>query len=235
METPKFGAARAADFRERFDRRDWSSHPIGARINRSETQIEIGSCDYRTAWVGVPGPRRRAGHNGGRERRNKRHKSARSAGMLKSQEETQPQLEGVRLKGAIADGVLGWASSRYLAKRGFVSYSVSPADSRPAEDRRKEHRRSVRLQSGKVIDENERFLGDCLLRNRTKSGSRLLLCQYARLPKRILLFDDQSRTLALAAVIWQRDREVGCRILWLDAAKGARLAKRFEARYYAAR
>lgn len=155
--------------------------------------------------------------------------------MPGSQDASGSRLEGVCAnKAAVGDASSG-LNSRRLAQRGFVSYCVIGETRKGDEDRRKEHRRPVRLQSGKVIDGKGRFLVDCLFRNRAASGSLLRLCRHIQLPARFVLYDDNSRTAALATLAWQRGCEAGCRLSFFEPAFGERLRNRFDRRYYAVR
>lgn len=100
-----------------------------------------------------------------------------------------------------------------LPREGVVTYSVV-AESPPASfvERRREARRPVHLQSGKILDGDERFLTEFLYRNRTEGGIRLRLAQRVPLPRSILLYDDQQRVLFAAKVVWQNGVEAGCRM-----------------------
>ncbi|WP_159725975.1 hypothetical protein [Methylosinus sp. Ce-a6] len=100
-----------------------------------------------------------------------------------------------------------------LPREGVVTYSVV-VESPPASfvERRREARRPAHLQSGKILDDGERFLTEFLYRNRTEGGIRIRLVQRVPLPRSILLYDDHQCALLAASVVWQNGVDVGCRM-----------------------
>jgi hypothetical protein len=103
-------------------------------------------------------------------------------------------------------------ASRMLPREGVVTYSVVVETSASFVERRREARRPVHLQSGKILDGGERFLTEFLYKNRTQGGIRLRLAQRVSLPRSILLYDDQQGALLAANVIWQNGVDAGCRM-----------------------
>jgi hypothetical protein len=100
-------------------------------------------------------------------------------------------------------------------------------------ERRSEQRRPARLQAGKVLDSDERFLTEFVFRNRSETGVRLRLAHRVILPRRILLFDDQCAALHVASVVWQRGCDAGCRLSGEHTAVSEPLLARLRNRYYA--
>ncbi len=143
-------------------------------------------------------------------------------------------LDGVRLNGRVAPLFWRRLSNASLTRRGIAAYAVL-FDELLEADRRKERRRKTRLQSGKVVAEDDRFLVDCIVINRTPFGARLTLGDNVRLPKAIWLYDDQSKTLRRTVVAWQIGRAVGCRFPETSTLNKPRLLRRLQQRYYAMR
>lgn len=122
-------------------------------------------------------------------------------------------LEGVR--GADRHGDHGHA--RKLALRGQVSYSVVVAEPepKPTIDGRPDHRgadrRRTRLRSGKILDEANKFLCDCLIHDRSATGLRLALPRDVDLPQHFHVHDDETSEVDVVATIWRRGATVGVR------------------------
>jgi hypothetical protein len=154
---------------------------------------------------------------------------------LSRRNSSEPPLEGVKARSV---GVNAWfrsATERMLLRKGVVTYSVvAESPSPPFVERRREARRPVHLQSGKILDRGERFLTEFLYRNRTEGGIRLRLARRVPLPRFILLYDDQRRALHAAKVIWQNGADAGCRMkgCWPHSEK---LLRRMSGPYYAVR
>ncbi len=132
-------------------------------------------------------------------------------------------------------------ASPMLARRGVVTYSVhfetTPKFDATARDveRRREARRPVHLQSGKILDHKDRFLTEFIFKNRTETGIRLKLARRVTLPKSILLYDDQQGALVAANIVWQRGSDAGCRISRMPALANEKLLTRLRGPYYAVR
>ncbi|MFI5013169.1 MAG: PilZ domain-containing protein [Hyphomicrobiales bacterium] len=96
---------------------------------------------------------------------------------------------------------------------GAVTYSIvehSPAEL-ASDDRRSDARRRTRLHSGKVVGLDHSFIVECLIRERSEDGARLLLARKVEMPDRIGLFDDAEMSIKTAEVMWHREQEVGIR------------------------
>lgn len=113
------------------------------------------------------------------------------------------------------------------------SYVVLSGPGRAAAgERRRFTRLRTKLRSGKIVDSGGRFITECLIHNRSASGCRLRLPASVALPPSILFFEDQSERLLQAVVMWQRDRDVGIRLLpqamgGLNRAIAERMRRRF--------
>jgi hypothetical protein len=153
---------------------------------------------------------------------------------METNAEDKLKLEGLKTGRSGVTRLSNWITKPLLARRGYVAYAVISDDPRLA-DRRHERRRNARLQSGKVISGNDRFLVDCLFRDRTRFGFRLTLGRRVPLPRTVLIYDDQSRTLLAVTVVWQKGTEAGCKVASPPPADKQRLLKRLEGRYYAMR
>jgi hypothetical protein len=106
-------------------------------------------------------------------------------------------------------GLMPWGR----AVSGAVTYSVVEPAAKPQapDDRRSDLRRRTRLRSGKVVDLNNAFIVECVIRERSQEGARLLLAGTADLPDRIGLFDDAEMSIRTAEIIWHRHPELGIR------------------------
>ena len=97
-----------------------------------------------------------------------------------------------------------------------LSEQPAPQPAPASQDRRAGARQRTRLRSGKVVDVDGRFIGECLIANRSSIGGLLRLPQTSKVPARMLLYDDQTGDVLPAAVVWRREREVGIRFLPAD-------------------
>jgi hypothetical protein len=144
---------------------------------------------------------------------------------------SRPILQGSR---TVAHGGGAWVRAivgRVLARPGAVTYKVVEE----AVERRRETRRPARLQSGKILDGRERFLTEFTFRNRSDAGVRLRLAHRVALPRSILLYDDLRGVVFVAAVIWQRGCDAGCRLDAERATSPESLVARLRNPYYAVR
>lgn len=96
-----------------------------------------------------------------------------------------------------------------------------------------EGRRRVRLQSGKALDFNGRFLADFMFVNQCGSGARLSLSQRTRLPNRLWVFDDSREKCKTAELVWQNGRLAGIRYLPENPPIDDRVLRRYKEKYYA--
>jgi hypothetical protein len=102
-------------------------------------------------------------------------------------------------------------------------------------DKRVYPRRRTRLRSGKVTDRHGRFLTECLIYDRSPNGARLrFTTDVSVVPDRVLLFDDELRSLTSATVAWRRANELGVRFMLLyDADLARRVTRKLSSKYYA--
>jgi hypothetical protein len=143
----------------------------------------------------------------------------------------KPVLQGSR---AVARSGGVWVRAivgRLIARPGAVTYEILEE----TVERRRESRRPARLQSGKLLDERERFLTEFTFRNRSETGVRLRLARRVALPRSILLFDDLCGAVFVGVVVWQRGCDVGCRVEAERAPSTASLLARLRNPYYAVR
>lgn len=119
----------------------------------------------------------------------------------------------------------------FLRDRHALTYTVRSVKS----ERRQEKRLTVRLQSGKILDVEGRFLADFLFVNRGSGGVRISLARHSKLPRRIWLYEDLNQICWGAEVVWQNGGVAGCRYRASDVALDERLLRRFKAKYYALR
>ncbi len=133
-------------------------------------------------------------------------------------------LEGLKLEKRRAglSGFMAW-------RKGFATYTVRTLPS----DRRVEKRIAVRLQSGKVLDLDGRFLCDFLFVNRGAGGVRISLGKRMALPRKVWLYEDLTQTCRGGDVIWQNNNIAGCRFRTREVAIDERLLRRFRTKYYA--
>jgi hypothetical protein len=143
----------------------------------------------------------------------------------------KPVLHGSK---TLARGGGAWVRAivgRMIARPGAVTYKIVEETI----ERRREKRRPARLQSGKILDERERFLTEFTFRNRGETGVRLRLAHRVALPRSILLFDDLRGAIFVGAVIWQRGCDAGCRLEAERARSPESLLARLRNPYYAVR
>ena len=141
-------------------------------------------------------------------------------------------LKAVRVRNARGLRGLLSMSQSILGKRDRVTYSVVSESVKPLE-RRRAARAAARLSSGKIVDENDRFLTECTLRNRTNVGVRVKLARKIDTPKRIQLYDDQACSLRWAEIVWKNADEIGCKFLHAPRKSNPRLLQRLKQPFYA--
>ena len=104
-----------------------------------------------------------------------------------------------------------------LARRNLVSYEVAataPDEARAEEarnEKRSSARRRVRLRSGKLLDQNNKFLSECLMRDQSAQGVRLDLARNVGVPARCHLYDDETGAIDCVDTMWRRGGSVGMR------------------------
>jgi hypothetical protein len=101
-------------------------------------------------------------------------------------------------------------------------------------DKRVYPRRRTRLRSGKVTDRNGMFLTECQIYDRSPNGARLRVTTGVEIPDRLLLFDDELRSLSAATVVWRRENELGIRFMLIfDQDLARRVTQKLSGKYYA--
>jgi hypothetical protein len=150
-------------------------------------------------------------------------------------------LEGVRTGHRRAPSGFKRLMSQSLARRSLVSYEVveTPAEAAPVGgsgvERRSGARRRLRLRSGKLLDSQNKFICECLMRDESPQGLCLKLMKNLGLPVRYRLYNDETGTLSVVTTIWRRGELLGVR--YCPAAKPASIKEsdRFalRGRYYA--
>jgi len=126
-------------------------------------------------------------------------------------------LQGVRVRRWLAPAGLNRLVSKSLASRSLVSYEVvaPPAEVPPVAgqpiEKRSSARRRLRLRSGKLLDAHNKFLCECLVRDRSGHGLCLVLARNIGLPARCRLYDDETGSLDAVTTVWRRSSLVGVR------------------------
>ncbi len=98
---------------------------------------------------------------------------------------TPAALNGLKVTNSAGTRFLSLVTRSALARRGYVAYAVLDESASDASERRVQARRHSRLQSGKLIDGNDRFLVECVFRDRSGAGVRLKLARAVPLPRKI--------------------------------------------------
>ena len=127
-------------------------------------------------------------------------------------------LHGVRSSRWPASPALKRLMARSLARRDLVSYEIittAPSDSAPVEvatrEKRSSARRRLRLRSAKLIDVQNVFLCECLVRDQSAQGLCLKLLKNVGLPTRCHLYDDETGAIEVVTTMWRRDTLLGIR------------------------
>ena len=74
---------------------------------------------------------------------------------------------------------------------------------------RRHRRRAMRLRMGKIADLDDHFLSECVIRDLSDGGARLVVSQQTALPDVIILFDELDATIVPATIRWRRGNEAG--------------------------
>ena len=85
----------------------------------------------------------------------------------------------------------------------------APSQSRQSRDNRAEPRYRVHLRSGEIADQNHRFICNCVIRDRSVRGARLLLPKNVSTPDEIWFHDHERKAPVKAQVRWRMNREIG--------------------------
>jgi hypothetical protein len=150
-------------------------------------------------------------------------------------------MQGVRVRRWLAPAGLNRLMSRSLASRNLISYEVvgSPRDVPPVAgkpiEKRSGARRRLRLRSGKLLDAHNKFLCECLVRDRSGQGLCLVLARNIGLPARCRLYDDETGSLSAIATVWRRGSLVGVRYCFTGKPIAIKESDRsaLRGRYYA--
>jgi hypothetical protein len=126
-------------------------------------------------------------------------------------------LEGIRLRRWPAPAGVKRLMSKSLAGRNLVSYEIvgspdgdSPPSEKPSE-KRSSARRRLRLRSAKLLDSQNAFICECLVRDQSTQGLCLKLMKNIGLPARCILYDDETGALQVVTTIWRRGSLLGVR------------------------
>lgn len=150
-------------------------------------------------------------------------------------------LEGVRLRRWPAPPSVKRLMTRSLASRSLVSYEIiePPPSAAPVEEKHREKRssarRRLRLRSAKLLDSQNAFLCECLVRDQSAQGLCLKLMKNVGLPSRCILYEDETGALNVITTIWRRDSLLGVRYCPTAAPVSIKPSDRaaLRGRYYA--
>jgi hypothetical protein len=92
-------------------------------------------------------------------------------------------------------------------------------------DLRSEPRFRTHLRSGRIYDLQQRFICDCVIRDRSSHGARLLLPKNVTPPNMICFLDEELKEFLRAEVRWRQDREIGIFKLRLGDERWTRPAR----------
>jgi hypothetical protein len=126
-------------------------------------------------------------------------------------------LEGVRARRLPAPLGLKRLMAKSLARRSLVSYEViappatEPATDSPPSEKRSSARRRLRLRSAKLLDVNNAFICECLVRDESAHGLCLKLMRNIGLPARCHLYDDETGAINVVTTMWRRGALLGVR------------------------
>lgn len=115
---------------------------------------------------------------------------------------------------------------RQVESNGMAGETLSRASLlrlRKARDKRSEPRFRTHLRSGRIYDLQQRFICDCVIRDRSHNGARLLLPKNVKMPHNFICFlDEELNEFLRAEVRWRQDREIGILKLRLGAERWTR-------------
>lgn len=87
-----------------------------------------------------------------------------------------------------------------------------------ADDRRRAERRRTRLRAGILRSRDGKRLADCMIRDRSAKGARLILAELRPLPLNLELEDEADRTRYDVRIIRREGCEIG---VVIEGEKGA--------------
>ncbi|OKL43108.1 hypothetical protein A3843_15420 [Pseudovibrio exalbescens] len=91
----------------------------------------------------------------------------------------------------------------------FKFYGIKIREFRSFMERRSENRQRIRFREGKLCDLNDQFVAECIVRDRTRKGARLLVSETTDVPKQGQLYFDDDSKIALFEVVWKNKSEAG--------------------------
>lgn len=150
-------------------------------------------------------------------------------------------LDGLRLTQWRAPSTAKRLLGKSLARQNLVSYEVleTGAGEAPVEasagERRSNARRRLRLRSAKLLDPQNKFICECLVRDESPQGLCLKLMKNVGLPPRFRLYNDETELLNIVATIWRRGELLGVRYCQTAKPVSIRESDRssLRGRYYA--
>jgi len=151
-------------------------------------------------------------------------------------------MQGIRARGWSGPAGLKRLVARSLARRDLVSYEVlapTPERAAPAQgpprEKRSAARRRLRLRSAKLLDSQNAFICECLVRDQSAQGLCLTLMRNIGLPARCHLYDDETGAVDVVTTIWRRGAMLGVRYCPLAAPVAVKPSDRWalRGRYYA--
>jgi hypothetical protein len=92
-------------------------------------------------------------------------------------------------------------------------------------DRRRERRRRTRLRSGKLLDLQNAFLGECHIYDQSDKGARVGLLADIPAHSVIQLYEDDPEQLRVARIVWRTNSHLG---LCFDSRAHARRISRIQ-------
>jgi hypothetical protein len=150
-------------------------------------------------------------------------------------------LKGVRSRRWSTPHGLELLLAKPLARRSLVSYEevTPPADAPPSKakgrEKRSSARRRLRLRSAKLLDTDNAFICECLVRDQSADGLCLKLMRNVGLPARCHLYDDETGAISVIVTMWRRDTLLGVRYCPTATPVAMKESDRaaLRARYYA--
>lgn len=159
--------------------------------------------------------------------------------MRDDEREAPSELQGVRYGDLTEKSPMAHALGRRLAARGLVAYAIIDSGKTKGRsdslEKRGARRSRTRLRSAKLLDLGDRFLCECVIRDRSPTGLRLVLHRNLPTPSHLKLCDDENHEVAFVRVAWRRGMQIGVRITGRDESAWSRPGVRavLRGRYYA--
>ncbi|MDJ0931785.1 PilZ domain-containing protein [Breoghania sp.] len=109
-------------------------------------------------------------------------------------------------EGASNGKVIDLVATRVVRREGNGGMGRKPE---PGRDARRHPRKPTRLRMGKIADLDDRFVSECVIRDLSPGGARLVLSAKISLPAIIVLFDELEDTIVPTTVRWRCGNETG--------------------------